>query len=368
VNIILTEEKIMLKNVVFKILFASIIICVFVKYVSSDISISGDATQGIDIKMVNYVNNPPGVDEDTEFSYDLSASFSVHYKGEKVEAKAGFAVGDFKDLWAKLAITDDMSVLVGKALAPFKLDRNGAVCGGDVGNPGVGRFEMIQFQAGGFKIAAMNAKHKLENLTIKTTATTLPTLSSKNIFPRIEAIFDHTFDNKFTLAAGGGFQTYRFEYGTDSKSSVNVNSFILGLEAQGMFGPVTVTGRGTYGSNLGLYLDGGIGGFNARKPVFELEDEKMLDNISVSAFGGIKIKATDAITPGAGYGFTTQIHDIDDHSDPDNAQYMFANCEFVILDHLIIHPEVGYLYELDDFDGNAENSTIIIHSNVKIKF
>jgi hypothetical protein len=361
----------MLKNGLFKILFASVIIFAFVQYVSAGISVGGDATQGIDIKMINYVNNPPGVDGETEFKFDLSASFSVNFDGENVSAKAGFKAGGFKDLWGKLLIDDNMSVLVGRTTAPFSLSSNGALCGGDVGNPGVGRFDMILFQAGNFQIAALNAEPKLENLKNLTPTNTLEDIAeakNKNILPRFEAILEQSIENKFNFAIGGGFQTFKFEYGKDSDSSINVNSYIVGLELEGMLGPVTITGRGTYGSNLGLYLSGGIGGYNDRKPVFELATEKLRNNTSVSTFGGIKIKATDAITLGAGYGFTTQIHEVKAYDKADPAQYMFTNCEFVILEHLIIFPEVGYLYELQDYADNDENSTIIFHTNVKVSF
>lgn len=343
-----------------------------------NVGLSGGNRTGVEI--TNQRSEPNKVNANVTLSHGHTNYISFYGKGEKTEALAVIEVGGLSDIWGKINFSDDMYLLVGRNGPPLAINRNGPVMwqtAEDLCNPWPGRFDILQLGIKKFTLALLNTAGNVMALeharddgdsVIMTLPGKIKHQEAKFLLPRIEAVIDHHVANWF-IKFGGGLQVYKYTYADTlqpdtSETSTLVPSYMIGMQTGFIVGPLDFTVRGVFGTNLGRYI-GGVGGFAGRNPV--IYENGLHNNNTFSGYSCAKYKFSDRVTSGLGLGYVMQKHDLRLKDSGDPAMYAFINSSINLFEGKFgLHPELGYLNEMKDVEGNDEPVTTIVHLKLSV--
>ena len=243
-------------------------------------------------------------------------------------------------------------LLVGQTYTPVCLFYSNQAFGGDAGLLNFGgvynaRRPMLRLSVGDFKVALVNVHAESDLGTDGGTEVLLP---------KLELSYDLKA-GPVGLKFAGGYQTYTADpNGVDEDVSACVGAvgFSVGL------GPVTLSGNGYYGQNVGQYGLWNHGADDAILVGGSVEDTTTYGGIFVANF-----KATPTLSFELGGGYV--LNENDEQEDDDGLSY-YANAVITLAPGFFIVPEVGVLDYSDDASGNDAGDMLYFGAKWQINF
>lgn len=192
------------------------------------------------------------------------------------------------------------------------------------------------------------------------------------VLPRVEAAYTYTNDN-FEFKVFGAYGAYMYdaqEYYTDDDNNAVftgvsngkrtvAHSFNIGIGGQADFGNSFLQFTGWYGMNLNLMtaLENYSNILTMTKNVNGLYELTMNEVHSAGAAIGFGHTIADRYTPQAGIGWTANFGP--GYSQADDSLGAYINCVININDWFSITPEIAYLNNLKDGNGDSEGYSIV---------
>jgi hypothetical protein len=256
-------------------------------------------------------------------------------------------------------------MLVGRTWNPTYSGLSNQVYGGDNNLGWFGgawtRYPSIQFQFGGFKIAA---------LTPQAPALGAPYTTTKGAIPKIEGAWNGNM-GPVNLHLSAGFNTWD---GVDpaTNNSKAVTSYIGNVIVKYNAGPFMVGGAFSYGQNFGDYWPayppaGGSGSGTvpgrARLVAGEVKDATSMSFAVVAGF-----TVNDMVGLEAGYGYGVADYDASVAPKDDTGMAYYFQVPLTLADGVFIVPEVG-VHDFDkDENDNKEGKITYLGAKFQINF
>ncbi|MCG8566032.1 MAG: porin [Desulfobacterales bacterium] len=250
---------------------------------------------------------------------------------------------------------------VGQDYTPMEIGLSNMVFNGDenlnsYGNPYSGRHPMLQLTFGGFKIAA------IETATQKDfdqfTDAQIKAASTETNMPKIEASYTHNFSKGFVKMVAG-YNSYEL---TADGHEYDVDSYGVGIGGKVNLGRVFLGANVYGGQNTGAY---GMSIAANDDPIFDNGTVHDSDTLGYILVAGMRVN--DMLTCEAGYGWVQAESDKSGVED-DEASAAYVNATITLADGVIIVPEVGYIDNDKDRDGNEEDDTVYYGAKWQINF
>ena len=304
-------------------------------------------------------------DVDTNTAADDTTSFA---QGMQSNSRIGARVKVNDNLTARFEYGTDVNVrilagewdfgagklLVGQDYTPLAIGLSNMVFNGDenlnsYGNPYAGRHPMIRLTFGAFEIAAIEPAEGTLDIAGATTETNMP---------KVEASYTYRFDKGFVKAIAG-YNTFELK---DGAKEYDVDSYAWGIGGKINLG-LAYLGANVYGGqNTEVYGMSCAADDDPRISGGNIYDTDVLGYILVA---GAKIN--DRITCEAGYGHVKAESDKAGTSD-DEATATYVNATITLADGVYIIPEVGFIDNEKDLDGNEESETVYYGAKWQINF
>jgi hypothetical protein len=202
------------------------------------------------------------------------------------------------------------------------------------------RYDQIQFDFGGFKIAAVAPSTALYTVG---TGNTFTRVGTKVLLPKIEAAYNGAF-GPVNLHVSGGWNS------VEAVDAANNGKTITSMLGQAMVkysgGPFMVGGSFTYGINQGNYSPA-YGPAGVATAVLMNNEVKDTTSMGFNIVAGFTINDMFGIE--AGYGYVVNSYDSAVSSNDDPAMSYYVQVPITLADGVFIVPEVGKM----DFDENA---------------
>ena len=284
------------------------------------------------------------------------------------------------------------SLKVGKDYTPISQFISGQAFDGDLGLLGVGtmygnRTGQIALSFGGFEIALITPNSGLASgMSADTTITSqpgpLPASPVTDVnpdftggdvdeyFPKIEAKYGMAFD-MFNFNVRGGYQIYTIEDvlspANGKTNDIDIQSYILGVDAGVNFGPAYVKAAFSFGTNWGnaaWNLDGNRG--NSSVAIFDGDDDvKDTDSWMAALVAGFKF--TDQMSFEAGFGYRNDDPDVKGE-DEDEVWEAYGQAVISLAPGVWLVPEIGYTDYMDDSAGDDQGDRLYIGAKWQIDF
>ncbi|MDD9301265.1 MAG: hypothetical protein HUK40_02545 [Desulfobacter sp.] len=259
-------------------------------------------------------------------SDDLKARFEYGTKNGTANLRQLWGEGNF----------GPGKLLIGQTYTPIYTGYSSSVFDDGAALEGYGtisasRKSMLQLTFGDFKIAAIEPK------TDKLTGT-----STEVTIPKVEASYTFKFDN-MSLKILGGYNSYEVD------DTHDIDAYVLGVGAQGSFGPDYLKASAFTGQNLGTY------GFKTNvdmDPTITGSSVQDNDNIGYVLVGGYKLN--DMFKFEAGYGY---IKGELDGSQDDEAAHYYLQSKITLAPGVYLVPEIGKRDEKQDNLGAEQGDT-----------
>jgi hypothetical protein len=314
----------------------------------------------------------PGLDKDADLQWQnggnsrIGANVKVNDQiGGGVEI--GFDVGSdmyTRKIFGTYTFGGGSQLLIGKTYTPTALFYSNSVFGGDGDLLGIGEFynsrqDMIQWKAGGFKVALITPSVQGDALGDPETNTMLP---------KIEVGYGLKGD-AFFLDIIGGYQTYELDEGTRAE---DVASYIGILGGGANFGAFFAKAQvhmarniGNYGSN-GPYVEGPTMTPNTGA-VIDTVNWTVTDNDNVGGLLVLGFNVSEMWTIEAGVG--TESYEVDVANAPKEMllQY-YLNATINVAPGFFIVPEVGMVTYDPDVAGAPEPERFYFGAKWQINF
>lgn len=264
----------------------------------------------------------------------------------------GFDVGSLdmytRKIYGTYTFGNGSELLIGQTYTPTAMFYSNSVFGGDGDLLGIGEFydgrwPMIQWKTGGFKVALITPREVGQGVG-------QPEVDY--MLPKVEASFGFKSD-VFFVDIAGGYQTYELD-GGENGTSYDIDSYIGILGAGVNFGPLYVKGLAHMGQNLGNFGSSGpyvvsgwfgddsISGENVPKSAV-LDGADYQDSDAFGALGVIGFNASEMLSFEGGVGY--QNYEIDvtgDDVDFTLMQY-YVQATINIAPGFFIVPEIGMI-------------------------
>jgi hypothetical protein len=322
-------------------------------------------------------NNPHGTDIDG-LQWDLQGNsrFGAKVKAESVNGRMEIGLGSGSDIsLRRIFATWNFgagSLKVGRDYTPVDQFISGQVFDGDLGLLGTGtqygsRRAQLGLEFGGFAISFSELQGDVDQFD------NMDSGESQNWIPRIDAKWGMSFDTwDFGLQGGYNFFSIKDAVGVDENGNdtkpkdVDVTSYTVGANVGFNFGPMSIKAAGSVGQNwgnAGWGLDGDWnGGSNAEwKP--GSSSTKDTDSIQGALVAGFKLSDMISFEVGGGYR-----NDSPDKGKNSTNYGFYGQSVIALAPGVYIIPEVGYLAEGTEPDGDRNGSTFYLGGKWQIDF
>jgi len=210
----------------------------------------------------------------------------------------------------------------------------------DVGGVYVGRDPMVWGKMGGFTVALVKPNVSLVTGAVDTDVT-IPAIMAKYTF-KIAGL---------SLAAAGGYQTYKVVDAADNDD--DVNAYMVALGASYNMGPLYIGADYWMGQNTGN-LGQATFGF-APNISASADADGVLDNDSYGYLAVVGFKLSDMLYFEGGYGFASG--DLDDAAKKDETSGYYVQAQISLAKGVLLVPEIGY-YDLKDDAKGADQGDV----------
>jgi hypothetical protein len=298
-----------------------------------------------------------GYSDDTDLQWENGGNSRI---GATVEVndqigggvEIGFDVGSLdmytRKIYGTYTMANGSQLLFGQTYTPLAMFYSNSVYGGDGDLLGIGEFydgrwPMVQWKSGGFKVALVTPREVGQGVGQPDVDYTLP---------KFEASFGFKSD-VFFLDVAAGYQTYTLD-GGDNGDDYDIDSYIGVIGAGANFGALYVKAQAHMGQNLGNFGSSGpyvvsgwfgadsVSGENIPKSaVFEGNDYE--DSDALGFLGVVGFNASEMLSFEGGVGY--QNYEVDlaaDDVDFTLMQY-YVQATINIAPGFFIVPEVGMI-------------------------
>jgi hypothetical protein len=230
---------------------------------------------------------------------------------------------------------------VGQKYPPTYWGLSNQVAAEDNGLAGVGapagRFAMIEFEFGGFKIAAVEPATGYDGVVAGTN-------SVQVTLPKLEAAWNGAV-GPVKLHVSGGYNAANVKDNT-TKKDFGATSYILGLMGKYNAGPLMVGGYFSYGVNGKEYADGRFG--QDAKGNYDAAKNQYKDNTAWGAGIVVGFTINDMMGIEGGYGYMTA--EDEGAKDADVGSTYYVQLPITLADGVFVVPEFSMF---DDMDSGA---------------
>ncbi|MCG8568153.1 MAG: porin [Desulfobacterales bacterium] len=273
-------------------------------------------------------------------SDSLRARFEYGTKGSNA---------NIRQIWGEWTFGSG-SLLVGQTYTPIYNSYSSSVYDNGRGLEGYGvisasRKPMVRLKFGGFQVAAVSPASKV------LTGTT----ASENNIPKLEMGYTMKF-NSGSVKLVGGYNTYELD------NKYDVDSYVVGIGGKVKFGAAFLAGSIYTGQNLGPY------GFkNSPNDDPTISANNVVDNESMGFTLIAGYKFNDMVKVQAGYGYTESELDQANSKEDDASQY-YLQAKLTLAPGVYIVPEIGFVDEGKDANGNQEEEVTYYGAKWQINF
>jgi hypothetical protein len=204
------------------------------------------------------------------------------------------------------------------------------------------RYDSIQFDFGGFKIAALSPSASGATFA-NGGGNTFTSVGTRIVLPKIEVAYNGAFGPVNLHVSGGWNSAEAVDAGDNGKS---VTSMIGQAMVKYSGGPFMIGGSFTYGINQGNY-SAAYGPAGLATAVMVNNEIKDTTSMGFQLVAGFTIN--DMLGVEAGYGYVVNSYDSAVSSNDDPAMAYYVQLPITLADGVFIIPEVGK----QDFDENA---------------
>jgi len=255
-----------------------------------------------------------------------------------------------RKIFGTYTMASGSQLLVGRTYTPTAMFYSNSVYGGDgdllgLGEYYDGRLDMIQFKAGGFKVALIDPNVVgVDDPTINTT------------LPKVEVSYGLKMD-MFFLDVAAGYQTYEVDGAAIGLGTEDVDSYIGILGGGVNLGAFFAKGLVHMGQNLGdfgsagPYVTSAVMGPVTTGATIDLTTGEVYDTDALGFLCVVGFNASEMLTFEGGVGYQNYDSDVAGSDDETLMQY-YVNATINIAPGFFIVPEVGMV----TYDSGVDNA------------
>lgn len=284
----------------------------------------------------------------------------------------GFDTGSLdmytRKIYGTYAFGNGSQLLIGQTYTPTALFYSNSVFGGDGDLLGLGEFydgrwPMIQWKTGGFKVAFITPREVGQGVG-------QPDVDY--ILPKIEASYAFKSD-VFFVDVVGGYQTYTLD-GGNGGIDYDIDSYIGIIGAGANFGALFVKAQAHMGQNLGNFGSSGpyvvsgwtALGFSPLKNAVAAGGQ-VYDTDALGMLGVIGFNASEMLIFEGGVGYQNYENDLPGAVDQTYMQY-YVNATINITPGFFVVPEIGLVTYDSGVSGAPEPERFYLGAKWQINF